>query len=65
MAALRRWCGVDRIFPQAGQSWRACSGTIRASRPPVRSMQPIISIERLGKTYASGFQALKSIDLEI
>jgi ABC-2 type transport system ATP-binding protein len=28
-------------------------------------MQPIISIERLGKTYASGFQALKSIDLEI
>ena len=28
-------------------------------------MQPIISIRKLSKTYASGFQALKSIDLEI
>ncbi|MGV8932501.1 MAG: ABC transporter ATP-binding protein [Luteimonas sp.] len=28
-------------------------------------MQPIITIEKLGKTYASGFQALKSIDLQI
>jgi ABC-2 type transport system ATP-binding protein len=28
-------------------------------------MQPIISIKALGKTYASGFQALKSIDLDI
>jgi ABC-2 type transport system ATP-binding protein len=28
-------------------------------------MQPIIRIDKLGKTYASGFQALKSIDLEI
>jgi len=28
-------------------------------------MQPVISIEKLGKTYASGFQALKSIDLDI
>ena len=28
-------------------------------------MQPIISIEQLSKTYASGFQALKPIDLEI
>ncbi len=28
-------------------------------------MQPIISISGLGKTYASGFQALKSIDLQI
>jgi ABC-2 type transport system ATP-binding protein len=28
-------------------------------------MQPIISIENLSKTYASGFQALKRIDLEI
>ena len=26
---------------------------------------PIISIKGLGKTYASGFQALKSVDLEI
>src|SRR3954471_12335374 len=28
-------------------------------------MQPILSINQLTKTYASGFQALKSIDLEI
>src|SRR3546814_11790469 len=28
-------------------------------------MQPIISTKALGKTYASGFQALKSIDLAI
>src|SRR6476646_784085 len=28
-------------------------------------MQPIISIKNLTKTYASGFQALKNVDLEI
>ena len=28
-------------------------------------MQPIISISNLSKTYASGFQALKEIDLDI
>ena len=28
-------------------------------------MQPIISIEGLSKTYAGGFQALKSVDLAI
>ncbi len=28
-------------------------------------MQPIVSIQNLSKTYASGFQALKSVDLEI
>ena len=28
-------------------------------------MQSIISINKLSKTYASGFQALKSVDLEI
>jgi ABC-2 type transport system ATP-binding protein len=28
-------------------------------------MQPIISVENLSKTYASGFQALKSVNLEI
>jgi ABC-2 type transport system ATP-binding protein len=29
------------------------------------SAQPILSVSRLSKTYASGFQALKNIDLEI
>jgi ABC-2 type transport system ATP-binding protein len=28
-------------------------------------LQPIISIQQLGKTYASGFHALKSVDLDI
>ena len=28
-------------------------------------MQPIISVQGLSKTYAGGFQALKSVDLEI
>ena len=28
-------------------------------------MQPIIAINALSKTYASGFQALKNINLEI
>jgi ABC-2 type transport system ATP-binding protein len=28
-------------------------------------MQPIISVDKISKTYASGFQALKTIDLEI
>src|SRR6201988_1295328 len=28
-------------------------------------MQPIISVENLSKTYASGFQALKTINLDI
>jgi ABC-2 type transport system ATP-binding protein len=33
--------------------------------PGEADMQPVISIRDLGKTYAGGFQALKSIDLEI
>ncbi|MEO6599132.1 MAG: multidrug ABC transporter ATP-binding protein, partial [Polyangiaceae bacterium] len=28
-------------------------------------MQPIISVTNLTKTYASGFQALKNVNLEI
>ncbi len=41
----------------------------RSARPPRLSfslfMQPIISVTNLSKTYASGFQALKSINLDI
>ena len=33
--------------------------------PLICAMAPIISISNLTKTYASGFQALKRIDLEI
>jgi ABC-2 type transport system ATP-binding protein len=40
------------------------------AQPPAQlniadAMQPIIKVSSLGKTYASGFQALKSVDLEI
>jgi len=28
-------------------------------------MQPVISIKNLSKTYASGFQALKNVNLDI
>src|ERR1019366_261059 len=34
-------------------------------RSAIASMQPIISISNLSKTYASGYQALKSINLDI
>ncbi len=33
--------------------------------PKIQSMPPIISIQNLSKTYASGFQALKAIHLDI
>src|SRR3954447_13503511 len=33
--------------------------------PPAPPMHPAISVSNLSKTYASGFQALKSVDLEI
>ena len=33
--------------------------------PLSHAMPPIISISNLTKTYASGYQALKSVDLEI
>src|SRR5262249_37174877 len=36
-----------------------------ASRTHVAIMTPIIAISRLSKTYASGFQALKNVDLTI
>ena len=37
-------------------------GTYSSSMPP---MQPILSISGLNKTYAGGFEALKSVDLDI
>ncbi len=36
-----------------------------AAEHPSLPMQPVISVSNLSKTYASGFQALKSIDLDI
>ena len=38
---------------------------VRAERSAGASMHDIISVNGLSKTYASGFQALKNIDLQI
>jgi ABC-2 type transport system ATP-binding protein len=46
----------------AGAPVRSTASPDREGRPAVSA---IISIHNLGKTYASGFQALKSVDLEI
>jgi ABC-2 type transport system ATP-binding protein len=43
----------------------ACQTDGAGKTPKVASMPPIISISNLTKTYASGLQALKRIDLEI
>src|SRR5690606_6541530 len=70
----RRWpTGGTILPPPAGLSAARLSvgcplpdaGASSLARTSDPRMQPIISIERLGKTYASGFQALKSIDLDI
>src|SRR5262249_58843797 len=33
--------------------------------PPMLAMSPIISVQNLSKKYASGFEALKNVNLEI
>src|SRR5262249_51797345 len=39
--------------------------TMSGSRPRQSPMQPIISVKNLSKTYASGFRALKTINLDV
>src|SRR4029079_11949730 len=57
--------------PCCGQHWRVQRGITMSpiapdgSSPRPIMQPPIISISNLSKTYASGFQALKSIDLQI
>ncbi|MGH7213084.1 MAG: ATP-binding cassette domain-containing protein, partial [Acetobacteraceae bacterium] len=41
------------------------AGTMRSKLDSAAIAQPIIAIANLSKTYASGFQALKKIDLDI
>ena len=48
-----------------GVEIRAQSAHMRATPCPRVAVQPVISIRNLSKTYDSGFQALKSINLEI
>jgi len=43
----------------------ASSHDLQLQAPPESRVQPIISIRGLTKTYASGFQALKNVDLDI
>ncbi|PWJ83901.1 ABC-2 type transport system ATP-binding protein [Pseudaminobacter salicylatoxidans] len=42
-----------------------CCKRVLANHKKLLAMQPAISVSNLSKTYASGFTALKSIDLEI
>jgi ABC-2 type transport system ATP-binding protein len=44
-------------------AWRRAGGSARCDN--AAAMSPIISITKLSKTYASGFEALKSVDLDI
>jgi ABC-2 type transport system ATP-binding protein len=46
-----------------GASAAACHNGVPLA--PAKAMPPIISIKNLSKTYASGFAALKSVDLDI
>jgi ABC-2 type transport system ATP-binding protein len=44
-------------------AWRRAGGRARCDN--AAAMSPIISITKLSKTYATGFEALKSVDLDI
>jgi ABC-2 type transport system ATP-binding protein len=44
-------------------AWRRAGGSARCDN--AAAMSPIISITKLSKTYATGFEALKSVDLDI
>jgi ABC-2 type transport system ATP-binding protein len=60
--AAEDYVGVagHRLHPGSGEQ------RVRFSQPTVvTSMQPIISVANLSKTYASGFQALKNVDLDV
>lgn len=47
-----------------GSPWHA-NGASNAARPKSQSPRPILAITGLSKVYASGFQALRNINLEI
>ena len=59
--------GPKARAPQNGSAASSLSGpcTGPAGRSHVPAMRPVISVSNLSKTYASGFQALKGVSLEI
>src|SRR5215211_7338934 len=44
---------------------RRCTYPDASSHQPANAVQPILSISNLSKTYATGFQALKGVNLDI
>jgi ABC-2 type transport system ATP-binding protein len=48
-----------------GEEQLAHRTAVRSDRPGSLTLQPIVSVSGLSKTYASGFLALENIDLEI
>jgi len=56
---------ADSITLRVRSRLRVISSTFTAVSAIVESMQPIVSVTNLSKTYASGFQALKNINLAI
>jgi ABC-2 type transport system ATP-binding protein len=59
----KKLCKVIRILCTNYRRFFSIIAALAAREP--RSVQPIICVNDLVKTYASGFQALKHIDLEI
>jgi ABC-2 type transport system ATP-binding protein len=49
--------GIDRMLER--------SIPVASTTPAVGSVQPVISVANLSKTYASGFQALRNVNLDI
>jgi len=56
---------ADSITLRVRSRLRVIFSTFTAVSAIVESMQPIVSVTNLSKTYASGFQALKNINLAI
>src|SRR5690606_2463142 len=58
-------CRCRILDPEAGNRQGVAASDGGLPQPRRSNMQPVVSISNLSKTYASGFQALKRIDLDI
>src|SRR5881394_582823 len=58
------WAAIFRVRT-AGDAHRRCTYPGVHSQQPAIAVQPILSISNLSKTYATGFQALKGVNLDI
>jgi ABC-2 type transport system ATP-binding protein len=69
--ALKGKCRLDgalwhfHLHCECGGRSPAASFNLKPVSAIVESMQPIVSVKNLSKTYATGFHALKNINLEI